>query len=261
MGEKKRIVVKIGSQSLAEKDGRINLRRIDVLAKVLSGICNEGNEVVLVTSGAIGIGNSVLGVSRGEGLDTLQAAAAVGQIRLMHIYNKMFSEYGTTVAQILLTRGVTDNEVSRKNCLNAFNKLLSMNVIPIVNANDVVTTDEIESADGGFGDNDNLSAIVAELIGADKLIFLTDADGLFDSNPHENPDAKLVPYVTEVTEEIYANCAGKSKLGTGGMTAKVRAAEKMLAAGTDTVIMNSANPEKLYDLMNGESVGTLFSAK
>lgn len=261
MKDKKRIVIKIGSQSLAEKDGRINLRRIDVLAKVLSGICNEGNEVVLVTSGAIGIGNSVLRIDKRDSLDKLQAAAAVGQIRLMHIYDKMFSEYGTTVAQILLTKGVTDNEVSRKNCLNTFNRLLSMNVIPIVNANDVVTTDEIESADGGFGDNDNLSAIVADIIGADMLVFLTDADGLFDANPHENPNAKLVTKVTEVTREIYSNCDGKSALGTGGMTAKVKAGEKMLAKGIDMVIMNSSHPEKLYDLMNGESVGTLFSVK
>lgn len=262
MKKGKRIVVKIGTSSLTGENGSVNLRRIDELAKVLSGIRNEGNEVVLVTSGAIGIGNSLLGVEkRSEEVDRLQAAAAVGQIRLMHIYDKLFSEFGTVVAQVLLTRGVIEHERQRENCLNTFERLLSLGVIPIVNANDAIATDEIESGDSGFGDNDNLSAVVAELIDADLLVFFTDADGLFDSNPNENPNAKMIPLVSEITAEMYANCSGKSKLGTGGMTAKLRAAEKMLSKKKELVIMNSAKLSALYDLLDGKAVGTLFSAQ
>ncbi|MBR5768978.1 MAG: glutamate 5-kinase [Clostridia bacterium] len=257
----RRIVVKIGTSSLTGEGGSINLRRIDELAKVLSGVRNEGNSVVLVTSGAVGVGSSVLwnGVRPSE-LDGLQAAAAVGQIRLMHIYDKLFGEFGVPVAQVLLTRGNVENEIQRRNCLNAFERLLSLGVIPIVNANDVVNTDEIKEL-AGFRDNDNLSAVVAELIGADMLIFLTDADGLFDSNPHSNPNAKLIPRVSEVTPEMYANCEGKSTLGTGGMTSKLRAAERMLAIGKEAAIMNSERPSQIYELLAGAGVGTIFSAK
>lgn len=261
MANGKRIVVKIGTSSLTGEGGNVNIRRIDELAKVLSGVRNEGNQVVLVSSGAVGVGSSILwSGKRPEELDGLQAAAAVGQIRLMHIYDKLFAEFGVTVAQILLTRNNVENEVQRRNCLNAFERLLSMGVIPIVNANDVVNTDEIKEL-VGFRDNDNLSAVVAELIGADMLIFLTDADGLFDSNPHTNPDAQLIRRVECVTPEMYANCDGKSTLGTGGMTSKLRAAERMLAAGKEAVIMGSGTPERIFELLDGGEVGTLFSAK
>ena len=261
MEKGKRIVVKIGTSSLTGEGGSINLRRIDELAKVLSGVRNAGNSVVLVSSGAVGVGSSILwNGERPSELDGLQAAAAVGQIRLMHIYDKLFAEFGVPVAQVLLTRNNVENEVQRRNCLNAFERLLSMGVIPIVNANDVVNTDEIKEL-AGFRDNDNLSAVVAELIGADILVFLTDADGLFDSNPHSNPDAKLIPRVSEVTPEMYANCEGKSAMGTGGMTSKLRAAERMLAQGRETVIMNSAAPARIYELLDGEQVGTIFVAE
>ena len=257
----KRIVVKIGTSSLTCEGGSINLRRVEELARVLTGVRNEGNGVVLVTSGAVGVGSSVLwNGERPSELDGLQAAAAVGQIRLMHIYDKLFGEYGAPVAQVLLTRNNVENEVQRRNCLNAFERLLSLGVIPIVNANDVVNTDEIKEL-AGFRDNDNLSAVVAELIGADMLIFLTDADGLFDSNPHTNPVAKLIPHVSAVMPEMYANCEGKSSLGTGGMTSKLRAAERMLAAGKETVIMNSDQPARIYELLSGAEVGTLFAAE
>jgi glutamate 5-kinase len=261
MEKGKRIVVKIGTSSLTGEGGSVNLRRIDELAKVLSGVRNTGNSVVLVSSGAVGVGSAMLwnGVRPTE-LDGLQAAAAVGQIRLMHIYDKLFAEFGVPVAQVLLTRNVVENEVQRRNCLNAFERLLSLGVIPIVNANDVVNTDEIKEL-AGFRDNDNLSAVVAELISADMLIFLTDADGLFDSNPHSNPNAKLIPRVTEITAEMYESCDGKSALGTGGMTSKLRAAERMLAQGRETVIMNSANPALIYELLEGKQVGTVFAAE
>ena len=256
----KRIVVKIGTSSLTGEGGSVNLRRIDELAKVLSGVRNMGNSVVLVSSGAVGVGSAMLwNGERPSELDGLQAAAAVGQIRLMHIYDKLFSEFGVPVAQVLLTRNNVENEVQRRNCLNAFERLLSLGVIPIVNANDVVNTDEIKEL-AGFRDNDNLSAVVAELISADMLVFLTDADGLFDSNPHSNPSAKLIPRVTEVTEEMYANCEGKSAMGTGGMASKLRAAERMLAQGRETVIMNSANPSLIYEMLDGREVGTVFAA-
>ena len=261
MKKGKRIVVKIGTSSLTGAGGSMNLRRIDELAKVLSGVRNAGSSVVLVSSGAVGVGSAVLwNGERPSELDGLQAAAAVGQIRLMHIYDKLFSEFGVPVAQVLLTRNNVENEVQRRNCLNAFERLLSLGVIPIVNANDVVNTDEIKEL-AGFRDNDNLSAIVAELISADMLVFLTDADGLFDSNPHSNPSAKLIPRVTEVTPEMYANCEGKSALGTGGMTSKLRAAERMLAQGRETVIMNSANPSLIYELLDGKEVGTVFAVE
>ncbi|MBE6870800.1 MAG: glutamate 5-kinase [Ruminococcaceae bacterium] len=248
-------VVKVGTSTLTHDTGKLNLKLIDELAKTLSDIHNRGDHVVLVTSGAIGVGLSKLGISeRPTELPKKQAAAAVGQSELMFIYDKFFSEYGQITAQVLLTREDIDNEKRCENVKNTFHHLLSMGVIPIVNENDTVATDEIE-----FGDNDTLAAVVASLCGADLVILLTDIDGLYDGNPKTNPEAKRIAMVTEINDEIkgFAGQAGTNR-GTGGMITKLSAAEIAMKNGIDMVIAAGNDPVLLYDIVDGKPVGTRF---
>ncbi len=258
MANTKRIVVKVGTSTLTYDTGKINIRRIEQLSQVLSDLNHSGCEVVLVTSGAVGVGMSKLGLDKKP--DTVrgkQAASAVGQGELMSMYEKFFGEYGCKVAQVLLTKNVLVEEQLRSNALNAFRTLLDWQVIPIVNENDVISTAELE-----FGDNDTLSAVVAELISADVLIILSDIDGLFDKNPSVYHDATLVPVVTEVTDALMqtAGDAG-TKRGTGGMVTKLIAAKKAMQAGVDMIITNGKDPKVIYDVLEGACVGTKFVAK
>ena len=251
----KRVVVKVGTSTLAHSTGRLNIRRVGRLVETLSDLQNEGYEMVLVSSGAIGIGAGKLGLrEKPSDIPTRQACAAVGQCELMYTYDRLFGQYNHTVAQVLMTRYTVEEPRSRENAINAFSSLLSLGVIPIINENDTVAIEEVE-----FGDNDTLSAIVAELVQADLLIMLTDIDGLYDKDPRESADAKLIPVVQEITDEIRA-LAGQSKsnMGTGGMITKIQAAERATALGIPTMIVNGREPEVLYDVLAGESVGTIF---
>lgn len=245
----KRIVIKIGTSTLAHPTGRLNIQRMERLVKVVADLKNSGKEIVLVSSGAIGIGAGKLGLpEKPANLSGKQACAAVGQCELMYIYDKYFSEYNHTVAQVLLTRYVLSSEY----VINTFTRLLEMNVLPIVNENDTVAVDEIV-----VGDNDTLSEMVCELIQGDLLVILSDIDGVYDDDPHKNPDAKLIHEISEVTEEIEGLAKGAgSKLGTGGMATKIHAAKLGIQAGFATVIMSGQEPEKLYDLFEGKQVGT-----
>lgn len=258
ISDKKRIVVKLGTSTLTHKTGRLNIRRMTNLVKVLADLQNSGKELIIVSSGAIGVGVGKLGLrERPTDTPTKQAAAAVGQCELMYIYDDLFDNYGITVAQILLTKIIIENE-SRKNVENTFEKLLSMGVIPIVNENDTVAIDELELE---IGENDSLSAIVAECAKADLLIILSDINGLYDSDPHKNPDAKLIPVVEKIDGYIEDIAGGAgSALGTGGMATKINAAKIANKAGIDMVIMNGDNPEKLYDLFENKNIGTIFTA-
>ena len=258
----KRIVVKVGTSTLTYSNGNINLSRIEKLTRVLSDLMNSGKEVVLVTSGAVGVGVNKLKLKeRPKTIKEKQAAAAVGQSELMHIYSKLFGEYSHIVGQVLLTRDVVEDDHVRKNVVNTFETLIENKIIPIVNENDTVAIDEIENI-VRFGDNDNLSAIVAGLVSADLLIILSDIDGFYDSNPKENPNAKLIKQIDEITEEIEA-CAGGagSSLGTGGMATKIAAARKATDAGVNMVLANGEEPSIISDILSGEEVGTLFTAK
>jgi glutamate 5-kinase len=251
----KRIVVKVGTSTLTHDTGKTNLRRMSRLAAVLSDLHNAGREVVLVSSGAIGVGVGKLNLAgRPEDTPGSQAAAAVGQCELMFLYDKMFGEYGNCVGQLLLTRDDVDNERRRRNLINTFTRLFALGAIPIVNENDSVSTDEIE-----FGDNDALSAVVAKLVEADALIFLTDTDGLYTGHPQEDAQAALLPVVPRVTEEILA-LAGPSgsNRGRGGMITKLQAAKAATEAGIDVVICNGAQPDILFQLMDGRQAGTWF---
>ena len=253
-----KIVVKVGTSTLAHAGGRLNIRRIELLCKVLSDLKNAGNEVILVSSGAIGMGVGKLNL-RQRPKDTAgkQAAAAVGQCELMYTYDKLFSEYNHTVAQILLTAEDLRNEKRHSNFENTMERLLEMQVLPIINENDTVATEEIE-----IGDNDTLAAIVAESVEADLLVLLSDIDGLYTADPRKNPDAKLIPQVTEIDDSILALAGGSStNLGTGGMTTKLQAAKICIACGCNMIITNGSRPEILYDILAGESVGTLFVGK
>jgi len=257
---KKRIVFKVGTSTLCHSGKGLNFRNIDMLAKVLSDIKNEGNDVILVSSGAIGAGVAKLGLSeRPVDIRKKQAAAAVGQLELMHIYDKLFGEFGTTVGQVLLTRDDVDRPTVRLNLNGTFESLLSMGVIPIVNENDSVCIEEIESEHKVFGDNDTLSAVVATLVEADLLIILTDIDGLYDSDPSKNADSKLIPVVNEITDEIIAIAGGTGNaFGTGGMATKITAARLAGENGIETVITNGAVPQNIYDIINGGETGTRF---
>lgn len=260
--DKKRIVIKVGTSTLTYENGKINLRRVDTLCKVLSDLNNSGHEIVLVSSGAIGVGVGKLGLpERPKSTREKQALAAVGQCELMFMYDKFFSEYNNTVAQVLLTRYSVDSEHKKENVLNTFNTLLSMGIIPIVNENDTVAIDELEG--NNFGDNDMLSAIVSTLIGADTLVILTDIDGLYTDNPRTNPDAEHIDVVDEITDEIMhmANGSGSNR-GTGGMATKLTAAKLSTEHGTDCIVLNGENPEVLYEvLLDSKSIGTLFKGK
>jgi glutamate 5-kinase len=253
----KRIVVKVGTSSLTYENGRTNIRRVNELIKVLADIANSGVEICFVSSGAIGVGVGKLGLKeRPTDTQSRQAASSIGQCELMFMYDKAFSEYNHIVGQLLITKSDVENDERRRNLINTFNKLFEFGAIPIVNENDSIAVDEIV-----YGDNDNLSAIVAKLINADLLVILTDADGLFDKNPSEYPDAKLISAVDKIDESILRIASPHgSYLGTGGMATKVQAARVATEAGIETVVMNGSDPAKLYDVVDGKSVGTVFKA-
>lgn len=258
MKEYKRIVIKVGTATLTHPTGQLNIRLTEKLIKVISDLKNSGKEIVLVSSGAIGVGAGKLGlVKRPTDLPSKQACAAVGQCELMYIYDKLFGAYNHTVAQVLLTRDAVDQPTRRQYIENTFGRLLEMGTIPIVNENDTVAVEEIV-----FGDNDTLSAIVAKAVGAELLIILSDIDGLYDKNPKEHPDAKLIPVVRRITPEIEAVAGGKgSEFGTGGMITKLHAAQIAMDAKCSMLILNGKDPDILYDCFDGKAVGTLFEAE
>jgi len=256
MDKKKRIVIKVGTSSLTYDTGKINIRKIELLAQVISDLCHSGCEVALVTSGAIAVGVGKLGFNeRPKAIPEKQAAAAVGQSELMSLYGKFFAEYGKSVSQLLLTKNILDEE-RKDNAINAFNTLFEWGVVPIINENDVISTAEIK-----FGDNDTLSGVVAQLIDADMLILLSDIDGLYDKNPAKYPDAKLVPVVHEITDEVMASAGGEGTArGTGGMVTKLIAAKHAMESGIEMVIANGENPKIIYDILDGSAVCTRFMA-
>ncbi len=248
-----RIVVKVGTSTLAHKTGLMNIQRMERLIKVLADLKNSGKEIILVSSGAIGVGVGKMGLKEKPAeTPAKQACAAIGQCELMYCYDKYFSEYNHSVAQVLLTRDIIDNPERKQNVINTFQNLLHYGVIPVVNENDTVAVEEIV-----FGDNDTLSAIVGSLIDADLLIILSDIDGVFDQNPRINPNAKLIPHIPEITDAVRALAGDHgTSLGTGGMVTKISAAQIGLDAGFPTVILNGSRPENLYDLLEGKQVGT-----
>lgn len=254
--QSKRIVVKVGTSTLTYENGRLNLKCIERMAWVLSDLVNQGKEVVLVTSGAIGVGAARLAFSeRPKEMKKKQAAAAVGQAVLIQIYQNFFKEYNQAIAQILLTK--EEIEERRNNTLNTLHTLLELGIVPIINANDTISTYEIE-----FSDNDNLSAMVAEIIEADLLILLTDIDGLYDKDPRTYSDAKRISYISEVTEQIHKMAGQKgSKFSVGGMATKVQAAEICQKAGVNMVVAAGKEPTIIYKIIDGEDVGTFFEGK
>lgn len=256
--ERKRIVVKLGTSTLTHKTGKLNIRRIERLVRNLADLHNAGNELLIVSSGAVGLGMAKLNLTeRPKETPLKQACAAIGQCELMYFYDKLFSNYSLNVAQVLLTKYVL-LEDRRINVQNALEELLAHNVIPIVNENDTVAIDELELE---VGENDSLAATVATLVNADMLIIMSDIDGLYDSDPRENENAKLIPVVYEITDEIRELAGGAgSKLGTGGMRTKISAAEIANSHGIDMVIVNGRYPDNLYKIFEG-GAGTLFKAK
>lgn len=252
-----RIVVKVGTSSLTYSDGGVNLKFTDRLAMVLSDLKNRGKEIILVSSGAIGVAMGKLRLAeRPRDTKGKQAVAAVGQCELMFLYDKMFSDYNNTVAQVLLTRDDIAVPKRKRNIQNTINTLLEMGIIPVINENDTVSYDEIE-----IGDNDTLSAVVADMVDADLLILFSDIDGLYDDDPHKNKDAKLVPFVRDV--DSVKNLAGGagSNRGTGGMVTKLEAAKRATEAGIHMIIANSQNIDGIYEILEGKSIGTLFVSK
>lgn len=251
-----RIVIKIGTSTLAHPTGHLNIRRVEQLCKIMSDIKNTGHELILVSSGAIGMGVGKLGLrERPKDIPSKQAAAAVGQCELMYTYDKLFSEYHHTVAQLLITGDDTTNDTRRFNFTNTLNRLLELGALPIINENDTVATDEIV-----IGDNDTLAAIVARSVHAEMLILLSDIDGLYTADPHTHPEAKLLHHVTGIDDHI-REIAGisSSTQGTGGMVTKLHAADICLGCGCKMVIANGNNPGNLYDILEGKTVGTTFS--
>lgn len=250
-----RIVVKVGTSTLAHATGRLNIRQMEKLCKVLSDLKNAGHEIILVSSGAIGMGVGKLSLTHRPGdVPTKQAAAAVGQCELMYTYDKLFTEYNHVVAQILLTGDDLEHTDRRMNFENTLYRLLELGALPIINENDTIATQEI-----AVGDNDTLGAIVAVSVQADLLVLLSDIEGLYTADPHTDPNARLVPLVEKVTPEIWALAGEKgSELATGGMVTKLRAAEIATGHGVSMVLANGAAPEKLYDIVGGKSVGTRF---
>lgn len=253
-----RIVVKVGTSTLAHPTGRLNIARIETLCKVLSDLKNAGHEIILVSSGAIAMGVGKLNLrQRPKDIPTKQAAAAIGQCELMYTYDKLFTEYNHTVAQLLITGPDVKDPLRKKNFHNTLERLLDLGVLPIINENDTVSTEEIV-----IGDNDTLSATVAASIRADLLVILSDIDGLYDSDPRKNPDARLISVVPELTDDIRALAGGEgSSLGTGGMVTKLRAAAIATGAGCEMMIANGQNPCILYDITAGKAVGTRFLTK
>lgn len=250
-----RLVVKVGTSTLAHASGRMNIRRVESLCKVLSDLKNAGHELVLVSSGAIGMGVGKLGLTkRPEDMPTKQAAAAVGQCELMYTYDRLFSAYNHVVAQVLLTGEDVGHAERHIHVENTLTRLLQLGALPIINENDTVATQEI-----AVGDNDTLAAIVAASLKADLLVLLSDIDGLYSADPKTHPEAQVIPVVEALTPEIWALAGGKgSALGTGGMFTKLRAAEIATHAGVEMVIGNGANPERLYDIVEGKPIGTRF---
>ena len=255
--KKKRIVIKLGTSPLTHKTGKLNIRRMTNLVQVLSDLHNAGKEILLVSSGAIGMGVGKLNLpERPKDTPSKQAAAAVGQCELMYLYDKMFSGYNNTVAQVLLTREDIAIPRRKRNIQNTVTTLIEMGIIPVANENDTVSYDEIE-----IGDNDNLSAVVADLVDADLLVLFSDIDGLYDDDPHKNKNAKLLPTVYDIDEvRDVAGGAGTSR-GTGGMVTKLEAAERATNAGIHMIIANGNNVDSLYDILDGKPVGTLFVSK
>ncbi len=253
-----RIVVKVGTSTLAHSTGNINIRHVEELCKVLSDLKNAGHEIILVSSGAIGMGVGKLSLKeKPQDMPTKQAAAAVGQCELMYAYDKLFSEYNHTVAQILLTGLDLEDDERYHNIQNTMNRLLELNVLPIINENDTVSTQEI-----AVGDNDTLGAIVAVSMKADLLVLLSDIDGLYTADPHKEKQAELISVVDEITPQIEQLGGGKgSALGTGGMATKLNAAKLCLEKGTEMVIANGSNPSVLYDIVDGKKIGTRFRCK
>ena len=251
-----RIVIKIGTSTLAHSSGHLNIRRVEELCKVISDIKNAGNQVIVVSSGAIGMGVGKLGLlERPKDIPTKQAAAAVGQCELMYIYDKLFSEYNHTVAQLLITGEDVENDTRHNNFNNTLARLRELDAIPIINENDTVATKEIV-----IGDNDTLAAIVAQSVKADRLVLLSDIDGLYTADPHVDPNAKLIHRITKVDDEVLALAGvSKSNLGTGGMVTKLEAAKICLSCGCEMVIANGNDPQNLYAIMDGKPVGTTFA--
>ena len=250
-----RIVVKIGTSTLAHPTGHLNIRLVEELCKTISDIKNAGHQVILVSSGAIGMGVGKLGLlERPKDIPTKQAAAAVGQCELMYTYDKLFGEYNHTVAQLLITGEDIRSHQRHQNFSNTLNRLLELGALPIINENDTVSTDEIV-----IGDNDTLAAYVAESVKAELLILLSDINGLYTADPHKDPKAQLIPVIQKLTEEIYALAGTSStKQGTGGMVTKLRAAAIATEAGCDMVIANGKDPDNLYAILDGKAVGTRF---
>lgn len=253
-----RLVVKIGTSTIAYPTGGLNIRRMENICKVLSDLKNSGIEIILVTSGAIGMGVGKLGLpGRPDDMPTKQACAAVGQCELMYIYDRMFSEYNHTAAQILITGSILRHEDRMENFMNTMERLLKLGALPIINENDTIETEEIV-----IGDNDTLAAVVALAVDADLCVLLSDVDGLYTESPCINPDAKLIPIIEEITPEIEALAGGKgSSLGTGGMITKLRAAAMCMENGCDMIIANSDKPELLYNIPEGKPFGTKFVAR
>lgn len=254
------IVIKVGTSTLTHSNGKLNLRHLEGLCKTISDLQNSGKKIILVSSGAIGVGVGKLGLKeRPDDTAKKQALAAVGQCELMFMYDKLFGEYNRTVAQVLLTADITNEPISRNNAKNTFKELIDMDIIPIVNENDTVAVDELEGKN--FGDNDTLSAIVAVLTGADTLVILTDIDGMYDGNPKNNPNARRIPIISEITPEIEALAGGAgSSQGTGGMATKVKAAKISTENGIACCIISGDKPSNLYDLFDGKDIGTIFTA-
>ena len=259
ISERKRIVVKVGTSTLTHKTGRLNIRRVEQLVKTLADLYNAGHEVILVSSGAIGLGMGKLGLrERPKDTKGKQACAAVGKCELMYMYDNLFSNYSITVEQLLLTKYIL-LEDRRTNVENSLETLLSMGVIPVVNENDTVAIDELELE---VGENDSLAAIVATIAKADLFIMMSDIDGLFDKDPNSSDDAQMIPVVQEITDEIRGVAGGvTTNVGTGGMRTKIRAVEIAFESGIDVVLMNGKTPKKLYDLFEDKPVGTLFTKK
>ena len=255
----KRVVIKIGSSSLTHPEtGKLNFVKIEHLVRELSDLNNQGIDVCLVSSGAIAVGRAAMGIKeRPSDISTKQACAAVGQAKLMMVYQKLFAEYNQTAGHVLMTKNTMVNPVSRENAKNTFDELFHLRVIPVVNENDTVSTYEMQ-----FGDNDTLSALVASIVGADLLILLSDIDGLYTDDPHNNPDAKLLDVVDSIDEQIYemAKDSTGSNVGTGGMATKLAAAKIATFSGTDMIIANGKDVRILQDIFQDDYVGTLFTA-
>lgn len=257
----KRLVIKLGTSTLTYETGLINIQKFKKLVSVISDIKNSGIEVIIVSSGAIGLGVGRLKLGRKPAdLPTKQACAAIGQSELMSLYSEHFSKYNHNVAQILLTKDVINDEIKHRNICNTFNRLFDFSVIPVINENDSISTNEIE--ENVFGDNDTLSAIVARVCNADALIILSDIDGLFDKDPNKYQDARIIPLVTEINDVIKELCGDTSNAqGTGGMITKISAAEICFTSNISMAIINGNRPENLYDIIKGENIGTWFKNK